>query len=515
MSNEHNSRFRSSDLSNVKQFGDDLNNLNRGFTGGESSILDLTNELDEYKGRGSSDGVETEVSPDSNHAVKFPLFSNREQVTSHKLSNQFQKICGDRQGTPYTYDRFGQLEWNAGYGKEVIEHYLCNHHFYGERRNFKNCGLTLWIQRAPQVTDCYGATPPLCLYKECHGDENRYIQAGDVRIAFDEKTALGLERDPRINAGYVHLKCLEAHIPYHRQIFATLNFKVEGRGPHKKDPWLRNPTIFTTMSQIIYAEEYIEGCSKGSRDGGRNSHLSLLSAGIEKELRGAHPAVREVERKILEMEGWDDLKALIDLKYAQVCSTALAEKKFQSPHKPRVSSSKSKGANRTNREAYTKKKDHSRREEILAAKEAKKRAGRRSRYESSQTKESKQRSSKHSKRRQRKRDLPPKRVGPEETIEPQPLKKGEGKIKTKMFIKDGEEVWAKYEDPWSPLISDIEEDTEESRDDEDLRDDEDSGDDEASSDDEPRSNKRMRLDEEDDLEGDEPQERDHKRKRAY
>lgn len=459
MSDDFNSRYRSCDFSEFVQFGDDPNNLNRGFTEGKSFTLDPTSELDDNQGRLYAYGVEDEVEPFADHAFNYPPINNREQATPYRSSNQFEQISGTRQDAPYIYDKFGQLEGNAGYEKEVIEHYLCKHHFYGERSSVKNCGLTLWIQRAPLVTNSYGAAPAICLYKDCHVDQNRHIQAGDVRIAFDEKTALGLERDPRINAGYVHLKCLEAHIPHHRQMFAKLNFKVEGRGPHKKNPWLNNPTIFSTMSQIIYAEDYIEGCSKESRIGGRTSDAILLSAGIEKELRGAHPVVREVESKILEMEGWDDLKALIGLKYAQACSIALTGKKTGRPQKPRIGSSKSKCANRMNRQAYTKKKNHSSRDETSAAKKVKRRVGR-----------------------------PSKDIEPEVTTETQPLNRGEGKIKTRMFIRNGKEVWEKYEDPWSPLVSDTEDCTggeEESRDDEDL------GDDEASSDDdEPRGRKR-------------------------
>ena len=478
-----------------------FNFSNWDFTGGESSTLNPINEPDKNQGRLSADGAEDGVNSFANDAVSFPRINNPKQATVYNSSNQFQQSYRNKQGTFYTYDKFGQLEANAGYGKEVIEHYLCKHRFYRERSQLKNGGLTFWIQRAPLISNLYGATPALCLYKDCHVDPNRHIQAEDIRIAFDEKTALGLERDPRINAGYVHLKCLEAHIPYHRQMFAKLNFKVEGRGPHKKDLWLKNPTIFTTMSQIVYAEDYIEDC----RNGGRTSDAILLSAGIEKELRGAHPAVREVESKILEMEGWDDLKALVDLKYAQASGTELTGNKIERPQQPRP---EPKGKNRTHREAYKKKKDHSSRDERSAAKKAKKQAERQNQYESPQIKESRPKPSEHFKRRHKKRDSSPKEIHPKVTTEPQPLKRGEGKIKSRLTIKDGKETWEDFEDPWSPLVSDIEEGTE---DDDQSRGDEDSGDNEASSgDDEPRGRKRMRSEDEEDNGP-----RGDKRKRVY
>lgn len=132
------------------------------------------------------------------------------------------------------------------------------------------------------------------------------------------------------------------------------------------------------------------------------------------------------------------------------------------------------------------------------------------------------------------------------------LKRSEGKIKSRAFLKDGELVWKKFEDPWSPLVSDRENNTEddvESRGDEDLgdnevssdhddedsvdnealsnddnensrdneassdNDDEDLGDNGAPSDDEPKRHKRMRSEKERDSEDD--GRRDDKRKRAY
>lgn len=166
-------------------------------------------------------------------------------------------------------------------------------------------------------------------------DQRRHIQEGDIKIAFDEKTARGLEHDARVNVGYVHRNSLEAHNLYHRQMYANLNFNVEGPGPQKKDSWLMNPTIFTTISQIVYAEDYIENC----RNGGGTGDVILLSAGIEKKLRGTHRAALEVQRKILEMNEWGDLKAHVDLKYAQACSTELAGKDIKRRHKKRDSSS--------------------------------------------------------------------------------------------------------------------------------------------------------------------------------
>ena len=445
---DFNSRYRNFDMSDIEnrvgQSDNDAFTLDGEFEGGEYAAPIPTTELDGTQRQLSTNGIEYELGTFANDAENLSLFSDEEQATGPSPNHS-------EQGTPYLYDKFGQLEGSEGYDKEVIEHYLCNHHFYGEGRNYKDCGLTLWIQRAPQIIDYLDSAPALCLYRDCCVNQSRHIQAGCIRVAFDEKTAPG--HDPQINAGYVHLKCLETFIPYLRQMFQKLNFKVESRGPQINYSWRRNPTIFSTMNAIVYAEEYLEDCRKESRDGGRIPNPILLSAGIEKQFRSRYPAVREVERKILEMEGWEDMKALIDLKYPQACGTVPIASSIDNQQLPRVSISKSKGANRPNPYAYTKKKDHGSRGKTPAAR-------RRVKYGSPIIEQYTPRSLKSSKRRHRKRDAAPKRKEPKITTEPQPLKKGQGKIKTRMFIRNGQEVWEKYEDLWSPLISDLEENTE-------------------------------------------------------
>ena len=430
------------------------------FGGSESAAPIQTTELNENQGRLSADEEDYEADLFANNDENFSSFNDEEEATDTQSINQSEQTRGDSQGSPYTYDRFGQLEGSEGFEKEVIEYYICNHHLYDERRNYKDCGLTLWIQRAPQITDYLdGAAPALCLYRDCCVNQSRYIEPESIRIAFDEKTSRG--HDPQMNAGYVHLKCLEKYIPYFRQMFGIFNFKVEGRGPQKNGPWLRNPTIFSTINAIAYTEEYLEDCRKESMvgDGDRITDQILLSAGIEKQSRSQYPAtVRDVERKILELEGWDDMKALIDLKYAQACGTAPIASSIESPQQ--VSISKSKGANKPSPSAYSMKKDHDNREKMPAVNQGQQQDRRRYGSESSTTEQYTLKSLSSSKGCHKKRDPHPNRKEPEMVTEPHPLRMGEGKVKWRTCIRNGEEVWEQYEDLWSPLISDLEENTE-------------------------------------------------------
>lgn len=227
----------------------------------------------------------------------------------------------------YEYDEGGRLVAHGGYRSGEIEIYLCNHDLYEGRDNIKDCGLTLWIQQAPRTADYRGgAAGRICLYENCCVSKSRSINAGDVRVAFDESAAQTPEHDPQTNAGYVHLKCLETHMKDHRQMFANLNFKVEGRKPQPNDPLHRNPTTFGTIQEIVYVEAYFEQCRKdgGAIHDGKPSESGRLSSGIEKQTQGQSKRARDIQRKLLELNGFYSVESSLDKKYAEAGGPAEA-----------------------------------------------------------------------------------------------------------------------------------------------------------------------------------------------
>lgn len=221
----------------------------------------------------------------------------------------------------YEYDEAGRLVADGGYKSSEIEMYLCNHDLYKRPGNIKDRGLTLWIQRAPRTADYRGgAAEGLCLYEQCYVSKHRFIKAGDVRVAFDESAAQTPEYDSRTNVGYIHLKCLESHMKDHRRIFADLNFKVEGRKPQRNDASHRNPTIFGTIQEIVYIEDYLEQCRKDGEASpdSKAPELGPLSSGIEKQTQGQSERARDMQRKLLELYGFHSIKSWLDKKYADV-----------------------------------------------------------------------------------------------------------------------------------------------------------------------------------------------------
>lgn len=221
----------------------------------------------------------------------------------------------------YNYDEGGRLVADGGYKSIKIEIYLCNHDLYKGPGNIKDCGLILWIQRAPRTADYRGgAAGGLCLYEHCCVSKGRSINAGDVRVAFDESAAQTPEHDPQKNAGYIHLKCLENHMKDHRQMFADLNFKVEGREPQPNDSLHRNPTTFGTIQEIVYVEDYLEQCRKDGEASplGKAPESGPLSSGIEKQTQGQSQRARDIQRKLLELNGFYSLEISLDKQYAEV-----------------------------------------------------------------------------------------------------------------------------------------------------------------------------------------------------
>lgn len=92
-------------------------------------------------------------------------------------------------------------------------------------------------------------------------------------------------------------------------MYARLNFKVEERGPYPNDPLHRNPTIFSTMQEILYSKNYLDQCRQGFKKNGnhrpirKTSYSGPLSAGIEKQRKSQYEVVRDLQMKVLELGG--------------------------------------------------------------------------------------------------------------------------------------------------------------------------------------------------------------------
>ncbi|KAJ2905942.1 uncharacterized protein MKZ38_003730 [Zalerion maritima] len=147
-------------------------------------------------------------------------------------------FTGRDANTPtFRYHKSGEWNNQLTFSKEELEFYF----------NQTASHLTMWIQHQPaQYTHRFaqGSYSMKCRFKDCLA-KNRTILKGFWRVAFDERAQYdeplesGTRYDPFLNAGYVHLYCLEKHfdlLDLHNRFIVkpdNRNLRFEERNPMK------------------------------------------------------------------------------------------------------------------------------------------------------------------------------------------------------------------------------------------------------------------------------------------
>ncbi len=104
-----------------------------------------------------------------------------------------------------------ELNMYGRYSREELRQFFMGDGAPGNQPPNRSC-LTLWIQNPPaQVNQRYhsGSASSKCRWKNCPDPKNTILK-GFWRVAFDENSdRSGTDVDPFLNAGYMHLFCLE------------------------------------------------------------------------------------------------------------------------------------------------------------------------------------------------------------------------------------------------------------------------------------------------------------------
>ena len=167
----------------------------------------------------------------------------------------------------FVYTSFGELEPGRTYSTQELVRYLYSNpqHHMGEIYNPELGGLTLWIQRTPQDSSTLDHGHPqagLCRFEDCEHNNN-VIKAGDIRVAFDEHTKYIPNLDPKHNAGYVHLSCLEKKM-YLPMLCRDLDIKPEDRVlPLERAQ--KNPMIMQDRTELDHVQRFITFCKDNGR----------------------------------------------------------------------------------------------------------------------------------------------------------------------------------------------------------------------------------------------------------
>lgn len=169
----------------------------------------------------------------------------------------------------FEYNKFGELEPGRTYSaQELLQYLYCNpQHQVDEKYNPKLGGFTLWIQRTPRASDDfeYGHHHPeagLCRFENCEHNNN-VIKAGDIRVAFDELTNNTPNLDPKHNAGYTHLSCLEKQIDF-PMLCKDLKVKPENR-VLPLEITQKNPMILQDRTELDHVQRFIDFCNVNGR----------------------------------------------------------------------------------------------------------------------------------------------------------------------------------------------------------------------------------------------------------
>jgi hypothetical protein len=168
----------------------------------------------------------------------------------------------------FEYSEHGELLPGATYSATELRDYLYNHplHTYEGKTDRKRSRLRLWIQRAPadSARRKPSAFSDRCRYDNCPCP-NQSIRIGHFRVCFDEqswkKHAKEEYMDPFINAGYVHLYCMEKLIDFPR-VVRDLNVRPETR-KLKNELDGANRMDLGRVEVVVAADRFIQACNAG------------------------------------------------------------------------------------------------------------------------------------------------------------------------------------------------------------------------------------------------------------
>ena len=143
--------------------------------------------------------------------------------------------------------------------------YLYNNpqHRVGETHNPKLGELTLWIQRTPQTSALGRGHLKAGHYRFEACEHNNVIKAGDIRVAFDELCKYISNLNPKHNAGYVRLCCLEKIMD-----FPTLCEDLDAKPQDCALPLERlqeNPMILRDRTELDHVQRFIDFCNENGR----------------------------------------------------------------------------------------------------------------------------------------------------------------------------------------------------------------------------------------------------------
>ncbi|KAI9750201.1 MAG: hypothetical protein M4579_006570 [Chaenotheca gracillima] len=162
----------------------------------------------------------------------------------------------------FTYTKYGELEEGRKYTVQQMEKYLFNHPLHTVKgvTNTKNHRLVLWVQMKPATMDFryLNQYSSKCRFKDCPAPHST-IDKGDYQVCFDEQSWKGESNDPLVNAGWVHLYCLEELMDL-PAIFGNLCVRADDRTLPLETDGINRMSVVASKSVYSLAKKYIKRC---------------------------------------------------------------------------------------------------------------------------------------------------------------------------------------------------------------------------------------------------------------
>ncbi|KAJ9638334.1 hypothetical protein H2199_007021 [Coniosporium tulheliwenetii] len=180
----------------------------------------------------------------------------------------------------HEYTEAGELV-DGTFSADQLHEYL---HQWSMWNGADGARLILWIQRCPTDSARRYASEggSKCRFKHCPATNNT-IMHGHYRVAFDEVWAKYKTRaDPFIQAGYVHLYCLERFLDF-PEICAKLDVRPDDRKMIQEPRGHWAPALGT--HDAVVAKDFIKRCKKGTL---RQNELYAEYPVHDPSARGAH-----------------------------------------------------------------------------------------------------------------------------------------------------------------------------------------------------------------------------------
>ena len=154
----------------------------------------------------------------------------------------------------FQYTRLGELIPRL-FSADEINRFLFTHPLHEGIHDLKESSLRLRVHRTPASSASRFPNGLTCRMAGC--PMHSTINQGQLLVVLDELSVQHPDHDPFLNAGYVHLYCLERYCNF-PEICSRLNVSAKGRPCHYEEG--RKNRFRLSTEEISVVEDFVEAC---------------------------------------------------------------------------------------------------------------------------------------------------------------------------------------------------------------------------------------------------------------